>query len=368
MLVVEERPIASPLIAERLLQVIDEGRRTATYKLALLTALIDACAADSDAAGRAPTQLHTRQIARQVLRLYLPHARAYLAEPASEPVTLRQITNKRSAVLGAVLRLHLIGETSGHRSFTSIEQHHPVEFDRCLDEVERTFARYPLRLLQVVGNEHRPFLYDIEWGESVTLRSLHADGGGIVRFRDGASDELLRLAPLLRPLIELHWVRMVAALNGLDLESERLRGHLFGATRTGFPTTLRSGLRELQDGRCFYCDERLRSRVEVDHFIPWSRWPNDAVENLVLADACNNHKRDHLAAGEHAMRWSQRLADSGADLAVVAESAAWSSEPARSLSIGRSSYFHLPDGTPLWVLGAKFTDDDPRVIAGGLGR
>ena len=32
------------VFAERLLQVIDEGRRTATYKLALLTALIDACA------------------------------------------------------------------------------------------------------------------------------------------------------------------------------------------------------------------------------------------------------------------------------------------------------------------------------------
>ena len=64
------------VVAERLLQVIDEGRRTATYKLALLMALIDACATASDAAGRAPTTLHTREIARHVLRLYLPHAAA----------------------------------------------------------------------------------------------------------------------------------------------------------------------------------------------------------------------------------------------------------------------------------------------------
>ena len=270
-------------------------------------------------------------------------------------------------MLGAVVRLHLIGETSGRRTLRALELHHPDEVDRCLDEVERTFARYPIRLLQVVGNEHRPFLYDIDWGESVTLAALHATGGGVVRFRPRASDELLRLAPLLRPLIELHWVRMVAALNGLDLESERLRSHLFGATRTGFPTALRSGLRELQDGRCFYCDERLRSRVEVDHFIPWSRWPNDAVENLVLADACNNHKRDHLAAGEHARRWAQRLVAGGADLTTLAGSAAWSSEPERSLSIGRSSYFHLPDGTPLWVLGSTFEADDPQEIAQGLG-
>jgi hypothetical protein len=49
--------------AERLLEVIDSGRRTATYKLALLIALLDLCARHSDAAGRAPRQLYTRDIA-----------------------------------------------------------------------------------------------------------------------------------------------------------------------------------------------------------------------------------------------------------------------------------------------------------------
>lgn len=364
---VEEQPEAdNALVAERLLQVIDEGRRTATYKLALLMALIDACATNSGPDGRAPTTLHTREIARHVLRLYLPHARAYLADPTAEPVTLRQITNKSSAVLGAVVRLHLVGETSGHRTMRALELHHPDEVDRCLDEVERTFARYPLRLLQVVGNEERPFLYEVDWGESVSLSALHAEGGGIVRFRPGASDDLVRLAPLLRPLIELHWIRMVASLNGLDLEGERLRAHLFGGDRTAFPATLRSGLRELQDGRCFYCGEPLRSRIEVDHFVPWSRWPNDAIENLVLADACNSHKRDHLAASDHARRWARRLATQRKDLATISTDASWSSDADRTLSIGRSSYFHLPGGTPLWLRGGTFSDDDPRAIAGSL--
>ena len=36
------------LLTERLLRVVDEGRRTATYKLALLLALIDAAAGLSD--------------------------------------------------------------------------------------------------------------------------------------------------------------------------------------------------------------------------------------------------------------------------------------------------------------------------------
>lgn len=355
--------VGTAVIAERLLQVIDEGRRTATYKLALLLALIDACAANADPTGRAPAELHTREIARHVLRRYLPHVRGYLAFDASDPIVLRQITTRNSAVLGAVLRLHLVGQEYGHRDFRGLETAHPTEFARCLDEVEKTFARYPVRLLQVVGSEYRPFLYDIDWSEHVSLASLHAAGGGLVQFRPGASDELVRLAPLVRPLIELHWVRMVAAINELDVEGERLRGHLFGVDRTGFPPGVRSGLRELQDGCCFYCGARLTNRSEIDHFVPWSRWPNDAIENLVLADACNNHKRDHLAASEHAAHWGSRLRRSSGDLAAVAHANSWPSEPARSLSIGRATYFHLPAGTPLWRHSGEFVDEDPQAIA-----
>jgi hypothetical protein len=104
----------------------------------------------------------------------------------------------------------------------------------------------------------------------------------------------------------------------------------------------------------------------VDHFIPWSRWPNDAVENLVLADVCNGHKSDHLAAADHAHRWAVRLTDESEDLAAIASASGWSSESDRTLAIGRSSYFHLPMGTPLWLRSGTFSDDDPRAIAAAL--
>jgi len=58
--------------AERLLEVIDSGRRTATYKLALLLALVDLCARHSDHEGRSPSELHTRDLAEQVAELYWP--------------------------------------------------------------------------------------------------------------------------------------------------------------------------------------------------------------------------------------------------------------------------------------------------------
>lgn len=350
------------IFAERLLQVIDEGQRTATYKLALLLALIDASAAHVDEHGRAPDTVTTRVVASHVLRLYLPQARRFLAG-TGEAMELRQISSGRSTILGAVVRLYAAAEIARCRSFDDVASRLPDELATCLDEVERTVARYPLRLLQVVGRQDRPFLYDVDWGESVSLAALHGPGGGLVRFRPGAGDRLLRLAPLVRPLVELHWTRMVARLNRLAVEEDRLRAHLFGADRVAFPSRLRSQLVDLHDNACFYCGSRLPKRVELDHFIPWSRWPNDAVENLVPADRCNGRKRDFLPALAHVERWADRLRAQGGVLAALGTSLRWDTEPARSLALARSAYAHLPAGTPLWLLDDRFTDDDPaRVV------
>jgi hypothetical protein len=78
---------------ERLLEVIDSGRRTATYKLALLIALLDLCARHSDAGGRAPRLLYTRDIAEQVAVLYWPQVIPYLVPGAGSAAELRQISS-----------------------------------------------------------------------------------------------------------------------------------------------------------------------------------------------------------------------------------------------------------------------------------
>ncbi len=361
-----DETMTGDVFAERLLQVIDEGQRTATYKLALLLALIDACADQAGEDGRAPDAIHTRVVARHVLRLYLPQTRLYLAGDG-QAHQLRQITNKRSAILGAVLRLHLAAEAARCRGLAAIARRLPDELAACLDTVELTVARYPLPRLQVVGREHRPFLYDIDWGESVRAATLRAPAGGLVRFRPGAGDHLLRLAPLIRPLVELHWTRDVARLNGLAVEEQRLHRHLFGGERAAFPPALRAGLVELHDARCFYCGDRLRGRVELDHFLPWSRWPNDAVENLVPADRCNSRKRDHLPALDHVARWADRIDRHGPDLAALGEATSWETAPDRSVALVRSCYAHVPRGTPLWLRDDRFTDDDPTRAVDLLG-
>ena len=69
---------------------------------------------------------------------------------------------------------------------------------------------------------------------------------------------------------------------------------------------------DLQDKRCFYSGKKLDGPKsgEVDHFIPWARYPFDSPFNLVLASrAENNKKSDQLASPEARARWLARNAN-----------------------------------------------------------
>lgn len=351
-------PPSDDLLLERLLQVIDEGRRTATYKLALILALLD-CSAQHPGAADLPT----REIARRVVEIYYLQSRAYAAH---DGITreLRQITMKSAPPLRAVLRLRIAAEASGCRSVHEAARRLPDEYDTAVTAVEETFVRYPIPLLQVVGSRLVPFLYDVDWSEGASARALRREGRDRIRLLPGVADRLVVLGPLLRPLVELHWTRDVARWSGVATEDDRLHAHLFGVDRASFPAAIRSGLRELQVGSCFYCGERLGDRAEVDHFLPWSRWPNDAIENLVLADrSCNGSKRDHLVAPDHLEHWMQRLSKCRADLADLAAGSRWESDAVRSAALVRSTYTHVPTGTPLWHHGVEFVAADDRLAA-----
>jgi hypothetical protein len=48
-------------------------------------------------------------------------------------------------------------------------------------------------------------------------------------------------------------------------------------------------LGDLQDGRCFYCSKPLHKKLEVDHFVPWSRYPSRAGARRLVADGDGSH-------------------------------------------------------------------------------
>lgn len=339
---------ADDVLIERLLRVIDEGRRTATYKLALLLGMIEAAALSPG-----ESDIPTRLIAERVLGLYYPQTRRYVDGQGTE-VTPRQISMKSSAVLTAVQQLRDRAQVERCRNLDEVRAALPGSYEATLDRVEDTFVRYPIPLMQVVGAGVVPFLYEVDWREGTSLRELRRMALDRVRLLDGVADRLAVLGPMLRPLIELHWTRDVARWTGLASEDQALHDHLFGTERTTFPRAFVDDLSDLQHGECFYCHDRLTSKREVDHFLAWSRWPNDAVENLVVADRCNGSKSDHLAATAHLARWRLRVEIGVGDLRDVASKHRWLSSPERSTALVRTTYQHLAAGTPLWLRGNEF--------------
>ena len=183
------------------------------------------------------------------------------------------------------------------------------------------------------------------------------------------AEYLLQLNGLLRPLIHRHWCAMVALLN--TLEDSRLEEFLFGTERV--PTVkVRAGLWEIQGTRCFYCDRRVvdPGKGHVDHFIPWARYPDNGIENLVVADVtCNGDKSSSLAAGEHVTRWAARLSSGGEVTAQLAELAArtgWDRHAERTVSVARGIYLALPHSARLWLRRKEFVAVDQETVRRAL--
>jgi hypothetical protein len=360
--------------AERLLEVIDSGRRTATYKLALLIALLDLCARHSDTRGRAPEHVYTRDIAEQVAALYWPQVLPYLVPGSASAVELRQITLPRAAIVAAVSAFRRTADAAGATSWHLTSQRLPGDYESMLDQVEVTVAEQPLPRLQAVGSTDTvfPFLYELGWGprESFSPARLrrHGPRGPAIRLLPRAGDELLRLGPLIRPLVELHWTRMVAEINGVATAELSLHRHLFGSDRVIPPRALRNGIAALQDNQCFYCRGILGAAPQADHFIPRIRCGIDAIENLVLADRrCNNDKRDLLPGQPHVTAWAHRNQRHGAVLTQLARASQWDTDPAATAAVARSIYSHLPpSGTPLWLGFKDVGNADPAAVLAAL--
>jgi len=284
--------------AEKVLELLDEGRYTATYKYAVLLALIDLCLEGTQTSGAPPAMVTTRQLADKIVELYWPHT-APFASRASARI-LSQNTRGQAEIVSAIL-----GFRSRHAPDASAPRWHarlaaPAAYERLVRTVEWKLIEMPLPRLQMMGQSLDPFIYEIHWDARVQRRDVERAAGfdNRVLLKPRVGDYLLQLNGLLRPLIQRRWAAMVAQLN--RLEDSQLEAFLFGADRVQ-TARIRAGLWEIQGCRCFYCDVRLGdpARSQVDHFVPWSRYPDDSLDNLVVADvACNGFKSSSLAAAD----------------------------------------------------------------------
>jgi len=346
--------------AERLIAMLDEGVRTATYKFAVLLALLDSCLEGTTAMGAPPDSVTTSDLARRVTELYWPQTNPYAGLGGA--AILRQSSGGQAEIIGAIRRFREKNAPDPSTPLAEARAKAPLQFGNLLDAVEWKLIEMPLPRLQVMGGVHDPFIYRIGWDIGVKRAQTREVGfDARVHFVGRAAEYLVQLGGLLRPLVETKWANLILRLNRQILSDAGLPEFLFGAERVSLGA-VRPLLRELQGERCFYCGGGLRSAADVDHFVPWARWPDNGIENLVASHpGCNNSKRDFFAATRHLEAWLPRFDQSsrlGRDLCEAPGALDWDTHPERTLSVARAFYLHLPETARLWLSRDAFEDAD----------
>lgn len=334
--------------AEKLLAILDRGSFTSTYKYAVLLGLLDLALEATARDGAPPTSVTTRQLAEKVVELYWPHTRDFGIGDVL--AVLAQNSDRQAALISDIAKFRqAVGAKASWTLFRARSDVAPKLWQRLLDAVEWKLVEMPLPRLQTLGGSSIRFLYEIGWNADIK-RSLFRSGSvsNVIAFQRGAATHLVRLAGLVRPLIHREWAACVARFNGLP--SARLEQFLFGHPDRSSLDAVRQPLADLQHGECFYCGTSISESAEVDHFVPWSRHPNDAIENLVVAHGkCNNSKSDHLAACDHLDRWLTRNSSFGPELSAVGSSLKWESDAPMSIAVARGIYSRLPQDHRLWA-------------------
>ncbi|HEY1602810.1 MAG TPA: HNH endonuclease, partial [Pirellulales bacterium] len=182
--------------------------------------------------------------------------------------------------------------------------------------------------------------------------------GSSIELRPGVAYCFRQFYELLTDLFRGAWLRLVRALpkNQPILGSTTdLAEFLFGSERANL-AALQPVLEDLQHGRCFYCSSPLRRGAsQVDHFIPWSRYPVDLGHNFVLAhDSCNAAKADHVASTEHLASWRERNDEFGPQLGFACEERQMVANLTASVKVAEWTYGQVANANGLtWLKGKE---------------
>ena len=281
-------------------RIFDEGEFVATYKFALLIALVELAIERGDDTG-APLELDLHSIAEKFIEQYWPHAAPYGAADGA-PAVLVQNHGRQAAIVARIAqargRFGSLARAKSDRSWRGFA-----------GGIAQIVKQMPLWKLQTLRRRNVPFLYERSSGPRIALLP-------------GVAFNLRRFGALIQLLARSAWV-------------QHIRSNPRNAPTVGGATE--------QD-------------PHVDHFIPWSRYPRDLAQNFVLAHgACNLDKGDMLTAPAHLAHWVKRNREVGADLAALLSPAGFLDDLPAALQVARWAYGQAEaTSAQLWV-GLKYT-------------
>lgn len=314
-------------------RILNEGAFVATYKYALVRVLADLCIERMPAADGS-LQLPLEDIAERFIEVYWRHA-----APFRHRRTLVQATGNQASLIA---RLIAVREKVAKLS----EARRMPRWHSLVRRTQNLLLEQPLWRLQRVGNE--------------LLECFYANrlDDGAIRLKPGVADCFRTQFAVVQALIQLAWLRMVQQLpvnRDLIGQGGDVAEFLFGADR-GVLVRLSAGLIEVQAGRCFYCNRRISGAGQVDHFVPWIRYPRDLGHNFVVAhDLCNHRKRDLLAGVPHLDHWLERNTTQGKELDQIFSEARMLHDSDTSRHVAAWSYEQVERaGGLVWVGGERF--------------
>ena len=389
--------------AEFVIKVLEQGKKTATYKQAVLLAILDIVAAGAAAPipRGARVAITTREIAERVIEIYWrqtnpfepvrdgdPDSAAMRSGSISQP--LKQSTQTVSYVTTILEHRENLASTLSGRNPSLHRARTDDSYAALVKNIEDRVRSEPLPRLQFVDGALQLALYQLSWKPNVdklnwtdeicvplsfplidrqgrvAVASEQLKRKSFILLQPYVFEAFVKLNALLRSHVMMHWTRQVTSLNNLDHSG--VEQHLFGQSRANL-RALVAPLMLLQDRHCFYCERRLNENSHVDHFLPWVRTWDDGVHNLVLAHAeCNGSKSDYLAAPVHLKKWRQRNVEGSSGLIDIARVDGFQTvfEPDRAINLARAAYQISGDQALLWTSGTTLVRAETAAIQTAL--
>lgn len=273
--------------------ILSQGRFTSTYKFALLIALTK-IAVERGSDDGSELEIPLQEIAKHYLEIYWSMARPYRI--GGEP--LKQNTDRPARIITLIDEA---ARTPKSQHFRRLVRQDSLK--KLIRSTVKTLKTDVLARLQNIGPGilSEQFLYSFPLDKGAARIEA-------ICLKRGIASSLRQLQGIIVALVQTRWARWVRDNNeGLSNES-KLEEFLFGASRTNV-SVYAPNFYDLQSGRCFLTGAKLASpdSGEVDHFIPWARYPFDSPFNLSLVSKkINNQLRDQLKPQSSMELWLSR--------------------------------------------------------------
>jgi hypothetical protein len=326
----------------QLQELLTFGRFDSTYKFALLQALAD-ISVETPVRKNEPIEILSSEIADKFIKYYWDHAIPFQGQK-----TLLQSTREQLLALKRI--------TAARRDFgpSLIDfRRNEAAYNKLRTELAARIRDQPLKKLQRIRNEQKEFIYRRVNGSYLKIHLLPS-----------AHRSMSRLYELVTAAIQRKWqLYVISVEHNKDVLGEQadLERFLFGQSRRSLGR-FTTALFELQRGRCLYCRKPLRSKLHIDHFVPWSRYALDEGFNLVLAhSSCNADKKDHVPSVSHLDHWAENLGARGDQFVSRLEDDKLPVGERKTRSVISWAYSTAEKSDlDLWVAGKKFERCKPR--------